>query len=392
MKSNRKSILFLLLPALLLFSLTACGQGDAAPAETASAGQAEAPLQTEAPAPLTLSETSVFLRSGETVQLGANRDDAVYTVADEAVATVDSGGKLTAVAHGLTYVTVSSQGETASCGVLVDVLGNDAYVDISGKTMEPVIYEREMIKWTILQNWDYVSETGDYYFIQQYDTTPSDDIVTRLQPDGTETYMRLLNAGHGNIISAEYADDGNVYLWANAYGDISGSHSGFMRVRWEDGGVVDNDCENIWELDGMTYYPYAVVDEDSRLALVYSRPGTKMVFRIYDLDSMLSGEPVLLTEFQLARGTADGEAGYQSFQGLCIFEDYIYMLEGGPGTNIYISVYDFSGELVSMELVNGYETISYREPEGLQIIDGELYVGIGSGESGNRRANIFVLR
>lgn len=394
-KIKTYKILLSALLALALLSLAACGQSNNTPAEAPSAGETPEPPGGESQAPtepLTLSENSVFLSSGEEITLSASRPDVSYTVADESVAKIDANGKLTALAHGATYVTASSQEETAVCGVLVDMLGGEDYVNINGKSMKPVIHERELIKWTILQNWDFVPQTGDFYLIQQYDTTPSDDIVTRLQPDGTETYMRLLNAGHGNILCAEYAEDGSVYLWVNANGNVSGTHDSFMRVKWEDGGIIDNDCEHIWTVEGMTYHPSAVVDEENRLALVAVKQGTKMFFRIYDMDSMLAGQPVELTRFECLLGTADGEMGYHSFQGLCIKGDYIYFLEGGPGTNIYVSVLDFSGQLLSMELVNGYETISYREPEGVQVIDGEIYIGIGSGDSGNRRANIFVLK
>ena len=343
------------------------------------------------PDPLEISETTLFLTSGDAAVLTANREDAVFAVEDGAVASVSNDGTVTAVAHGVTYVTVSSGDEAVTCGILVDMLDGDSYVDISGKTMKPVVYEKELLKWTILQNWDYVPETGDYFFMQQYDTTPSDDLLTRMYPDGTESYMRFIDAGHGNIISVEYVDDDHIYIWMNANGDVSNAHSSFMRVLWEDGGVINNDGQ-IWTLEDMTYNPYVVVDADTGIVLVSVKQGTKMTFRLYDMDSMLAGEPVLLNSFQITVGSDDGSFGYYSFQGLCLDGDYIYFLEGGPGTNIYVSVLDFSGQILSRELVQGYEDISYREPEGVQVVDGTVYIGIGSGESGNRRANVFALK
>ena len=72
-----------------------------------------------------LSETDVVLSVGETVQLAAQvaatKDAAEFLPAwrseDEAVATVTSGGLVTAVAPGDTYVTVTAGGVEARCRV-----------------------------------------------------------------------------------------------------------------------------------------------------------------------------------------------------------------------------------------------------------------------------------
>ena len=388
MYKNRTQKLLTLLLLVLALAMAGCSQetDDNPEPDKQGSGKEE---NTE---PLTISETSVFLKSGETAALKVNREDVTFAVKDESVATVDNSGTVTAKAHGVTYVTASSGEDQVTCGILVDVLENASYVDISEKTMQPVIYQRELIKWTIMQSWDYVPETGDYFFIQQYDTTPSDDIVTRLYPDGTEAYMRFLDAGHGNILSVEYVDNDHIYLWVNANGDVNGTHDGVMRVLWEDGGIIDNDAEQTWTIEGMTFYPSIAVDGETRLAVVASKQGTKMNYRLYDLDSILADDPVLLTSFQVTLGTKEGDIGYHSFQGLCLEGDTIYILEGNPGTNIYVAALDFSGQTLAIQLVNGQDDISYREPEGIQVIDGVIYIGIGSGESGNRRANIFEMK
>lgn len=392
MYRKRLALIALLLGMMFMLAMAGCSQEEEEQKDPETLEEVSGEPEIQEQEPLEISETSLFLKSGETAALTVNREDVTFTVKDETVATVDSNGTVTAVAHGTTYVTVASGEETVTCGILVDVLDNDSYVSIEGKSMKPVIYEKELIKWTILQNWDYVPETGDYFFIQQYDTTPSDDIVTRMYADGTEAYMRFLDAGHGNIISVEYVDDDHIYLWLNANGDVSNAHDSFMRVLWEDGGIVDNDAEQTWTIEGMTYSPYVVVDAETRLVLVVVKQGTKMNFQLYDLDSMLERKMVLLTSFQITLGMEDGVIGYYSLQGLCLNEDYIYFLEGGPGTNVYVSVLDLTGQVLSTELVNGYETITYREPEGIRVIDGVVYVGIGSGESGDRRASVFELK
>ena len=341
---------------------------------------------------LEISETSIFLNTGEQKHIEANIEDVSYEVNNENVAVVDADGNVKAVGKGTTYLTVSTDTQKVTCGILVDLLSGNDPITIAGKSMQPVVQERELIKWTILQNWDYVEETGDFFFIQQYDTTPSDLIVTRLAPDGTETHMRFLNSGHGNQLSVEYEDEEHIYLWMNANGDIGNSHDSIMRVLWEDGGVVDNDAEHLWKLDGVTYGPAVSVDKEMGLVAVHVKQGTTMTVQFYDLESMLNKEPILIHSYDILLGTDATQMGYYSFQGICLHDGILYRLEGEPKDDIYLAAVDMQGNVLYRELVLGYETIEYREPEGVQVVDDVIHIGIGSGASGNRRANVFAVK
>lgn len=380
---KRLAKIVFLLTCTLIFCMTGCNKNE--PSSESTNGTSEEEV-------LTLAETSMFIESGSTGRIQANLENVTYKVNNENIATVDADGTVTAVGKGATYVTVSTDTQKVTCGILVDLVGNNTPIGIAGKSMQPVVYEKELIKFTIMQNWDYVGETGDFFFVQQYDKTPSDLIVTRLASDGTETHMRLLNSGHGNMISVEYEDEEHIYLWVNANGNISNAHDSVMRVQWKDGGVVDNDVEQIWKLEDMDYNPSISVDKENGLAVVYQKRGTSMSIHLYDLESMLNMAPVLLHSYTVLLGVDNTQTGYYSFQGICFYDGIIYHLEGEPLDNIYVSALDLQGNILYRELVTGYETIEYREPEGIQVIDGVIHIGIGSGVSGNRRANVFAIK
>lgn len=142
----------------------------------------------------------------------------------------------------------------------------------------------------------------------------------------------------------------------------------------------------------MDYNPSISVDKENGLAVVYQKRGTSMSIHLYDLESMLNMAPVLLHSYTVLLGVDNTQTGYYSFQGICFYDGIIYHLEGEPLDNIYVSALDLQGNILYRELVTGYETIEYREPEGIQVIDGVIHIGIGSGVSGNRRANVFAIK
>lgn len=372
-----------------LFCMTGCSNNETSnqtSSESANPGTSDEEIVLE------LSETSIFLNTGESKKIEANVEGVTYEVNNEKVATVDEKGNVKAVGKGTTYVTVSTETQKATCGILVDLLSGNDPINVSSKSMQPVMQEKELSKWTIMQNWDYVEETGDFFFIQQYDKTPSDLLVTRLAPDGTETYMRLLDSGHGNQLSVEYVDEEHIYLWVNANGDIGNSHDSVMRVLWEDDGVVENDVEHIWKFDEVSYGPAVSVDKEMGLVAIHVKQGTTMTIHFYDLESMLKKEPVLIHSYDILLGRNDKEMGYFSFQGICLHDGILYRLEGEPEKDIYLAAVDLQGNVLYRELITGYENVEYREPEGVQVIDDVIHIGIGSGASGNRRANVFAVK
>lgn len=94
--------------------------------------------------PLTLTETSVTLKVGETHQLVANVAVESWTSSNEAVATV-ANGLVTAVSAGNAIISATAAGVTKTCVVLVEAAGstggNTTAAKVKGTKIWPVILD-----------------------------------------------------------------------------------------------------------------------------------------------------------------------------------------------------------------------------------------------------------
>ncbi len=90
----------------------------------------------KAPKNIELKETSVSMKVGDkhTVELGKEMENITWTSRDESIATVSQNGEITAVAAGITVVTVMSEDNYAHVGV--NVKGSGGYVDKDGNVVE----------------------------------------------------------------------------------------------------------------------------------------------------------------------------------------------------------------------------------------------------------------
>ena len=94
--------------------------------------------------PLTLTETSVTLKVGETHQLVANVAVESWTSSNEAVATV-ANGLVTAVSAGNAIISATAAGVTKTCVVLVEAAGstggNTTAAQVKGTKIWPIILD-----------------------------------------------------------------------------------------------------------------------------------------------------------------------------------------------------------------------------------------------------------
>ena len=94
--------------------------------------------------PLTLTETSVTLKVGETHQLVANVTVESWTSSNEAVATV-ANGLVTAVSAGNAIISATAAGVTKTCVVLVEAAGstggNTTAAQVKGTKIWPIILD-----------------------------------------------------------------------------------------------------------------------------------------------------------------------------------------------------------------------------------------------------------
>lgn len=337
---------------------------------------------------LELSADYLSLKTGETSQLTvSDAEDVTFMSSNPEVATVDENGLVTAIQSGNALIVAEADGKRGTCGVMIDLI--DENINIAGKKMTPYLYNLKIAKEnTVMQSFT-VAPDGTVYTIQQFNSTPSDCVMTKVLTDGTQEYMRLVEFGHGNAIAVDFDEEGNEYLWVPSVGNVEGTSNGMSRIKWESGAYYQEQAGTTWVGDNFDANPNAAVDIESRRLLIFVDP----VCYIYDLDAFLSGEvaePLFITT--LYKSAATGEPGSSYYQGIALYGEFIYRYEGDPGEDIYLYTYDLDGNLLYSNLIDGYSELAetYREAEGMAICNGKIYVGIASGLEGFRRANIFT--
>lgn len=400
MRKWRKSISLLMFMAVLMLMAGCTGQGEANEPEaeetisdTLEETTEEAYINmsgTVVADTMKLSAKYLSLKTGETAQLTADGEEEVtFTSSNPQVASVDEKGLVTALTSGNALIVAETEGKRATCGVMVDL--TDTKIDLTEKTMTPVVYDLKIAKENSVMQGMTAGPDGTLYIIQQYNATPSDCIMTKIYPDGTQEYMRLVEFGHGNAIAVDFDEAGNDYLWIPSMGNVEGTSDGISRVPWESDAYYQ-------EMAGTTYTkgifennPNASVDIESGRLLIY----VDTSFYIYDLESFISGEcyePLL--SGTLENSSTEGKPGSSYYQGIALYGEYIYRYDGDPGEDTYIYTFDLEGNWVDSYLVDGYMELAevYREAEGLAICNGQVYVGFAGGAGGMRRANVFTFK
>ena len=147
--------------------------------------------------PLTLTETSVTLKVGETHQLVANVAVESWTSSNELVATV-ANGLVTAVSAGNAIISATAAGVTKTCVVLVEAAGstggNTTAAQVKGTKIWPVILD------AVTAEANAAKIVGDLRV---------DDVNNHLYvwPDGTS-----YNAGEGTGLNFHGNNEGYVAL------------------------------------------------------------------------------------------------------------------------------------------------------------------------------------
>lgn len=399
---KRKTILSLCvigIMAMPMLTLTSCNKDvKAAEAETVEAEAVEAELAANEPAELSLNESGVLLAKGDSLQLKAVAGSATaYSSSNEAVATVDNSGKVTAVGKGNAVITATDGTLEATCGVIVD-LDETALIDI--RTTEPkmILSEQYLYHATVFR--DLVTVNGEHYYIQRNDSTPSDLTIQHLDENGyVDEWMTFIGFGGGVSISAEVMDDGSWYLWLESNGNAASEGQTLSRIKYEPGKTYQGQGGQTWAFKKAEGAVYASVDQENGLVCVRTVSTGGYTFTYYDYESMIAGEPLVpLYEIELNMLTATlsrdinptgAGVGEHNFRGFAVSGQYIYQYFGTAKSSILVAVYNMAGEAQYVHAVTQFKDLVFREPDGINIADGKIYLGIVSGESADRRVNIL---
>lgn len=349
---------------------------------------------------LKLNEVGVMLEVNETFQIQPEGDveNITYTSGNEKVATVDANGLIKAVGKGNAVITAAAGDMTATCGVIVG-LADSQLIDIREVEPERIVAEQYLLTATVLR--DVLVVDGDIYYVQRSDSAPSDLKVQHIDKNGDpDEWMNLIGFGGGVSVGMEKADDGKLYIWVESNGTAASVGQTLSRIPYEPGTTYVAQGGQTWYFGQMEDAPYASVDTENRLVCVRTASGSAYRFTYYDYDSMIAGEtPVPLYAQELSILTSGlskdvnptgASIGEHKFRGFAVSGRYIYQYYGTAKNALLVAAYDMSGECQYVHKVTEFKDLVFREPDGLHVADGKLYLGIATGESGDRRANVLM--
>ena len=241
-------------------------------------------------------------------------DDVQYEwkSVDERVATVDQSGVVTGVSAGSTEVR-AFYGDNRLARCLVSVVEStsslpDPTAALSEGLSQQMIFSSNQLpyKGTIMQCFDFYDENGYIYYTQSVgDTKTGNRWMVALgrqkrNEAPSDDYMKLQWFGHGTLLVAERADDGD-YVWVNSNGTLSGTdytnNLTFSRIRYQKGAVLSHYAGDTFYMSeyvdaaGTTWTVRDVqpsIDFVNRRLLIGCRTTDMRHNVIYDLDAVLA--------------------------------------------------------------------------------------------------------
>lgn len=377
-----------LLVLCMTLSLAACGAD----------GGIDQP-QPEKKTVISLDSSGLLLSEGETAGLTVTYDgtgSVAYSSSDETVAKVSADGIVSAVSKGNAVITVTDGDNSAVCGVIVGL--QNELIDVRQQELKRILAEKYLLTLTVMQN--IVVDGEDIYLIQRCDGTPSDLVIQKYNEDNISEWMVLTGFGSGVGFSAEKNENGDLYFWTESNGNSNSEGLTISRFKWEPGTVLVQQGAQSWNFHQSEGAAYASVDQENGLLCVRTASTGGYTFTYYDLRSMSeSGNAVPLYAIELdmltsmldedinPTGTSVGQYG---FQGFAIDGQYIYQYYGTANSGAFLSVYDMMGNAQYIHRVAEYPDLEYREADGITVAGGKVYIGMATGLSGDRRANVFV--
>lgn len=395
---KRRFLALTMIAAILLSLLAGCSNDTPAPTDPTE------PSQVQEEAPLTVTQRSLLLDSGEGVQLEAEGPSEItFTSSNPDVATVDAGGYVQAVGKGNAMIAITGGGETAYCGVIVDSQGT--MIGIAEKKANVLFSDMILYQPTEINGMAYDAAANSFYFSQPYGTSSYDNLVSDiivskvdLVKNETDSYwaktgwMRFYESGYG-YLTAE--NDGNgTKLWLESNGDYYGYGTSVSLIDWENGGYGQGEYGQTLVLPDLEGSLLPVVDAQNDLLAVYVEE--EKTYYFYDRQDLLDGnagaylhKAVCEGRQEPAAGVDDSQGRYNaSLRGAAIHDGYIYQVSGN--SSIYVSVFDMDGNLQYCHRVTDFSDMETRIPRGITCVDGKLYLTIASGSTSCYFANVWV--
>lgn len=224
--------------------------------------------------------------------------------------------------------------------------------------------------------------------------------VTQLDFAGNQVgYMYLTGFGHGVSIGVEPVGTAS-YLWTEVDANSNGYGRRLARFPFAHGTTLANSSgalQKFTPVANATEHTCAVDPVNGRLVVRYHLDGAKR-FAVHELDRASAGDfSAALADF--AQPPLGDPAPV--FQGYTAYGQYLYLLDGesydaSPTLNSRLTAVDLDTGAIKQGpvITRAGESLTFREPEGMAVYQtaaGEprLFLGFASGESGDRRSNLF---
>ena len=245
---------------------------------------------------------------------------------------------------------------------------------------------------------------GDWY-IQQVQGTEfgkthtqhladGDLVLNRVDQTGTLQDVMYLNGfGHGESMDIQPKPGGGYYIWGAADSQLGpdGSLDGYgkkvCRFTYSAGATITvADVDDLFDPNPGQYRNGVSLDLDNGYVMTrYENSSFEYWVQVYDYDEFMAGTFNPIRTFQ--RPTLPSTS-----QSWCMYPGgRICTWLSGTATagDTYITFFD-ENQILYEIFVDDLPSMVWREPEGVQIIDGMVMNGFASGGSGARQANIFA--
>jgi len=245
-----------------------------------------------------------------------------------------------------------------------------------------------------------VMQAGRFGHSHAYHLEHGDLTLTHLSSDGRLilSWMYLKGFGHGEAISVQPAHPG-LWVWLGAVSrqgpgaNPDGFGTKIARFKWEAGKTITPSSPGV-----RLYNPHpgtwrnsvSISPGGGLIAARFLNDDGTAATDIYNLADFLARryEPVLRIPRPPAAGVGQGWALLPSGDRIGWLTGTAYSESNPPPGNTKLTVYD-AGGVISQTAITAGLGLTWREPEGLQSIGGQICYGFASGPSDARRASIF---
>lgn len=214
-----------------------------------------------------------------------------------------------------------------------------------------------------------------------------DIAITQLSRSGSILgVMYARGAGHGVSMGIEYDDHYNTWLWIDCDASGSGFARALRRVQFQNNLIMDR--ANSYP--GSTVYrPFGPAGGSHGLSVAIDSVNGMMCVRrtfpdpdngfgrryyIYKLSDAVANNWTEVAHFDQDANRPAGTPGANgTFQGMCLYRSWVYVLDGDPKTvapdDVYMTCTHWATGVMTQQIhVTAHSDFTYREPETMSVL------------------------